>query len=125
MAFPVLIVVGCTLALGLGFHAVLHRPVVTVSKPTAQRSGLIDTATIVVINRSAKRAYCPNVVISALATSGSELETETAQPLNGQVRLDPNGSESYRATFVHLTAVDYRDKLSKLEAFVIHANPCG
>jgi hypothetical protein len=123
--FYALVAVGCVLALVFGFHAVLRRPVVVLSTPHAQRSGLLDTATVVVRNRSSRRSYCPQIEISALDTSGTELEIATASPVDGNGRLAPNGSVSFRATFTHLTATDYRDKLSKLEGFVIRANPCG
>ena len=90
-----------------------------------QRAGLVDSATVVVRNRSSQRSYCPQIEISALDTSGNELEIATAVPVDGNGRLAPNGSVAFRATFTHLTATDYRDKLSKLEGFVIHTNPCG
>jgi hypothetical protein len=125
IGFFALVAVGCVLALVFGFHAVLRRPVVVLSTPHAQRSGLVDTATVVVRNRSSQRSYCPQIEISALDTSGTELEIATAVPVDGNGRLAPNGSVAFRATFTHLTATDYRDKLSKLEGFVIHTNPCG
>ena len=125
IAFHAVVAIGCTLALVFGFHAVLRRPVVVLSTPHAQRSGLVDTATVVVRNRSTHRSYCPEIEISALDTSGTEIETAIAKPVDGNGRLEPNGSVAFRAAFTHLTATDYRDKLSKLEGFVIHPNPCG
>jgi len=124
MAFLGLVAAGSAMALTFGFHAVLHRPDLVMSKPHDHRVGLVDTATVVVRNRSSQWSYCPDVRISALDTSGTELEAEHAAPRAGNGRVGPNGSVSFTATFSQLTAKDYRDKLDKFEGFVIHAPRC-
>jgi hypothetical protein len=123
--FYALVTIGCVLALVFGFHTVLHRPDLVVSTPHGHRVGLIDTTTVVVRNRSSRWSYCPDVRISALDTSGTELEAETATPLEGNGRIGPNGSVSFTATFRQLTSIDYRDKVDKWEGFVLRAPRCG
>jgi hypothetical protein len=123
--FYTLAVAGTIVSIVLGFRAIVDQPVVTLSTPFAQRTGLRDVVTVIANNRSSSTTYCATVRIAALDQSGNQLEGAKAVPLGGSNQVSPTGSTSFRAVFTHLSATDYTQKLDKFEAFLVHSTPCG
>jgi len=122
--FYALVVCGCIASLSLGFNAIVNQPPLTLAQPAASRSGLVDTVTVDVTNRSTTNGYCATVRISALDQNGNEIASEPGRPAGGSNRIGPSDSVPFRARFTHLTREDYRQTLDKFEAFLIEFVPC-
>lgn len=121
--FVAVCAVGAALSVGMGLVEVGNRPPVEVGDESEERSGLTSVVETEVSNVS-DVARCPEIRIAARDRDDGDLAELVAEPVDGDGRLEPGESETYRAVFTELTAQEYDEELKEFFAYAREAEEC-